>query len=334
MFWRLVDLGVRTKRFTVYWVGLYTKALGEKKVAVASASSNKSQAARELKVSRASLYYEKKIPCKDDELRRTIEALMLEHPGYGYRRVAIALGINRKRIQRVMQKYHLKPLRRAKTPKKEEDFGKPARECPDILSRLCPCVPNEVWVSDFTYIRFQGRFIYLATVLDGLTGEVLGAHIADRHDATFVLIAIQRAQQKEGTLPRWFHSDQGSEFNSETVAGWLIDHGTAISMSPKSSPWRNGAQESFFGRFKVEFGDVDRFSTLEELVEALYLHLAYFSHDRIKNRLKMSPHDFRQRWEAKYQQFLPTSTKISTSYESPPQTPPRGGPPSAAVTAS
>jgi hypothetical protein len=43
-----------------------------------------------------------------------------------------------------------------------------------------------------------------------------------------------------------------------------------ISMSPRSSPWWNGSQESFFGRFKVEFGDLDRFETLPDLVEALY----------------------------------------------------------------
>ena len=90
----------------------------EKKVAVASASSNKAQAARELGVSRSSLYYLRKLPCKDDELRGEIEALMKVHPGYGYRRMAIALSVNHKRVQRVMQKYHLKPLRRAKMPKK------------------------------------------------------------------------------------------------------------------------------------------------------------------------------------------------------------------------
>ncbi len=301
---------------------------------MASASSNKAQAARELGVSRSSLYYLRKLPCKDDELRREIEALMKVHPGYGYRRMAIALGVNHKRVQRVMQKYHLKPLRRAKMPKKEADLGKPARECPDTLSRFCPCVPNEVWISDFTFIRFQGRFIYLATVLDGFTGEVLGSDISLRHDASFVLTAIQRARQKEETLPGWFHSDQGSEFDSEAVAGWLIKNGTRISMSPKSSPWRNGAQESFFGRFKVEFGDFERFDTLGELVEALYLHLAYFSAVRIKNRLKMSPRAFREQWEARIQQALPTITRISTGYESPPQTPPRGGPPRALVDSS
>ena len=68
-------------------------------------------------------------------------------------------------------------------------------------------------------------------------------------------------------------------------------------MSFKSSPWWNGSQESFFGRFKVEFGDVDRFETLSDLVEALYRQLADHSNVRIKSELRMSPVQFRREWE-------------------------------------
>ena len=68
-------------------------------------------------------------------------------------------------------------------------------------------------------------------------------------------------------------------------------------MSPKSSPWRNGSQESFFGRFKVEFGDPNRFKTEGELIEELYVKIAYFRDSRIKNKLKMSPAKFRLAWQ-------------------------------------
>ena len=119
---------------------------------------------------------------------------------------------------------------------------------------------------------FRGGLSILQPCFDGFTGEVLGSDISLRHDASFVLTAIQRARQKEETLPGWFHSDQGSEFDSETVAGWLIKNGTRISISPKSRPRRNGAQESFFGRFKVEFGDFERFDTLEVRLPPIFDH--------------------------------------------------------------
>jgi hypothetical protein len=67
-------------------------------------------------------------------------------------------------------------------------------------------------------------------------------------------------------------------------------------MSPNSSPWRNGAQESFFVRFKVEFGDPDRFHSLGEFLEAIYTHIHYFAYGRIKNKLKMTPAEFRENW--------------------------------------
>lgn len=265
---------------------------------------SKAKIARELNVSRASLYYRHRMPAKDRELRRQIEVVMAENPGYGSPRVALALEINHKRIARVMKKFGLKPARRAKTPRKPGDRGRAPLPVPNIVKRLSPIVPHFVWVSDFTYIRFHSIFVYLCTVLDLFSGEVLGSNIGLRHDAEFVWMSIRRAVQKVERLPTWFHSDQGSEYASETVMSWLIARGTEISMSPKQSPWWNASQESFFGRFKVEFGDFDRFETLPDLVEALYQQLSYHSNERIKTELRMSPAQFRREWEERHQRML------------------------------
>jgi len=237
------------------------------------------------------------MPARDESLRREIEDLMLKHPGYGSPRVAIALKINEKRAARVMKKFGLKPARRSKTPRKPEDEGKEPLSRPNILRRLSPIAPNVVWASDFTFISYKGEFIYLCTVIDVFTGEVLGFNISRRHDAGFVRLAIERALRKAGTVPLWFHSDQGSEYASMEVASWLESLGITISMNPKGSPWCNGSQESFFGRYKVEFGDFSRFDTYAELLEELYSQLDYFSNFRIKTKLKMAPAEFRQCWE-------------------------------------
>ena len=259
-------------------------------------AGNKSAAARKLGVSRASLYYRKKLPERDEELRLEIERVMEAHPGYGYRRIALTLGINAKRAARVMRKFGLKPARRAKAPRKPQDVGREAAPYPDILSRMSPFAPDVVWVSDFTFIAWHGVWVYLATVLDLFSGVPLGFNISLSHDASFVKQAVVHAIARAGRLPEWFHSDQGNEYDSYEIASWFQAQGVKISMSPKSSPWRNGSQESFFGRFKVEFGDPERFETLAELIEALFQHLHYFTNLRIKNRLKMPPATFRARW--------------------------------------
>lgn len=277
-------------------------------------AENKSRMAKELGISRASLYYKRKMPEKDEELRRRIELVMQENPGYGSPRIAIALKVNKKRIARVMRKYGLKPARRSSTPRKPLDIGNQPLSHPNILARLCPVAPNVVWASDFTFISFRGEFIYLCTVIDVFTGEVLGFNISRRHDSSFVKLAIERAFKKTGAVPVWFHSDQGSEYASEDIRIWLIDQGINVSMNPKGSPWCNASQESFFGRFKVEFGDFQRFDTYAELLEELYSQLSYFSNIRIKTKLKMSPAQFRKCWEDK-------NKKLSTAYQSPPSTP-------------
>ena len=127
-----------------------------------------------------------------------------------------------------------------------------------------------------------------------LTGQVLGFNISRTHDAGFVLLAIRRAIERTGIVPQWFHSDQGSEYSSRIVRDFLTSHGINISMNPNSVPWCNGSQESFFGRFKVEFGEFDRFDTVAELLEELYQQLHYFPFERIKTKLRMSPAEFRQ----------------------------------------
>jgi len=222
---------------------------------------------------------------------------MEQNPGYGSPRVAIALKINEKRAARVMRKFGLKPARRSKTPRKPEDQGNAPLSHPNILGRLSPIAPNVVWVSDFTFISYKGEFIYLCTVIDAYTGEVLGFNISRRHDAGFVRLAIERALRATNERPLWFHSDQGSEYASEKVAAWLASLGITVSMNPKGSPWCNGSQESFFGRFKVEFGDFGRFDTYADLLEEIYSQLNYFSNLRIKTKLKMAPAEFRQHWE-------------------------------------
>lgn len=290
-------------------------------MAVAELGSKK-RLAEELGVSRASLYYRPKMPAKDDELRRRVEAVMLENPGYGSPRVAIALGINEKRAARVMRKFGLKPARRSKTPRKPDDIGREPEAFSNILSKLTPIAPDTVWASDFTFISYGGKFIYLCTVIDVFTGEVLGFNISRSHDARFVRLAIERAIQRAGDIPVWFHSDQGSEYASALVLDWLQGIGVTISMNPKGSPWCNGSQESFFGRFKTEFGDFHRFETLADLLEALYAQLDYFSNRRIKTKLRMAPAQFREKWLTVQRQLSTPTHRNPQVMSLPPRAPP------------
>ena len=257
------------------------------------------------------LYYKHRRPQADEALRVQIEVVLLKHPGYGYRRVADELKINWKRAHRVMKLYGLRPARRCKTPRKQLDENRPEQSFPDITRKICPIAPDELWVSDFTFIQFHGRFIYFATILDAFTREVLGLAIMRTHTAELVCRALHMAIEGAEKLPTWYHSDQGSEYVSEEIQRVLTAHHIEISMSPKASPWRNGKQESFFGRFKVEFGDPERFETLPELMEEIYRTVAYYNSERIHSWHRATPLSAREKWNENFKKF-------STTSESPP----------------
>ena len=85
------------------------------------AQVSKSVACAKVAVSRNSLYYKPKLPAKDLILKQQIEAVLIEHKSYGHRRVAIALGINKKRVSRVMKLFNIKCKKSRKKPRFKKD---------------------------------------------------------------------------------------------------------------------------------------------------------------------------------------------------------------------
>ena len=260
---------------------------------VKNPSVNKTKLAKELGISRSSLYYKPKREQIDLEIKSQIESVMIDNPSYGHKRIAIALKLNKKRIRRVMKKYGLKPYRSRYKPPKPEDENKPETIYPNLIKTICPIRPNIIWASDFTYIKYKGRFIYLATIIDIYTREIIGWNISRFHNKYLVLGALKDALEKTNSLPIYLHSDQGSEYDSEDYTKYAESLGIQISMSKKSSPWENGFQESYYSNFKVDLKDPESFDTLGELIEAINQTIFYYNTERIHGKLKMSPKSFR-----------------------------------------
>jgi putative transposase len=267
-----------------------------------SIPKTKKMLALELGISRSSLYYTPKRQVIDLEVKAQIKTVLNDNPAYGHKRIAIELQLNHKRILRVMKKYGIKPYRRrSKKPRKLDDEGKPAVQIINVSKILCPIVPHLVWVSDFTYIKFQGRFVYLATLMDLYTREIVGWNISRFHNTALVLGALEDALKRAVHLPKYLHSDQGSEYDSQKYQEAVKKVDVTYSMSDKGSPWQNGFQESFYGKFKVDLGRTDRYDTLGELIEAIHLQLNYYNKKRIHSKLKMAPVQFKQKFVARLQ---------------------------------
>lgn len=202
----------------------------------------KKQLAAIMELSRSFLYYQPKQAVVDRELRKQIEVVMRINPSYGHKRIALAFGlgkVNKKRVLRIMKKYHLQPRRTRKRLRKKKDENKPAVQYLNLVESLSQKPINQpdlVWVSDFTYLKFQQSFIYLATILDQFTREVVGWHLSGSHNQALVLGALVYAlKNSRYSVPQYLHSDQGSEYISQAYTELVKSLGIQISMSRKRS---------------------------------------------------------------------------------------------------
>lgn len=260
----------------------------------------KTKLSEEMGLSRQALYYKHKQPEKDLLTKEEIEKVLKDHPSYGHKRIAIELTINKKRVLRVMKIFNIKPYkRRIKHPLKPDDLKKLPAEYKNEIKYLCPIKPNVIWAGDFTYIKFHNQFIYLATIIDVFTREIIGWTVSGKHDRFMVLDAYNMAKQKTGLVPIYHHSDQGSEYDSCDYANTLEKDKVIISMSEKGHPWENGFQESFYSNFKLDLGWTNQFETLPELIEAIHLQIYYYNTKRIHTKLKTNPQSFRVQYHIK-----------------------------------
>ncbi|KAF0249215.1 MAG: integrase catalytic subunit [bacterium] len=141
-------------------------------------TTTKQAMAQKLGVARSTLYYQPKLKSKDQLLKEQIKGVWKTFPAYGHKRLALALKVNKKRMCRVMKLFGLKPpRRRSQKPVKPEDIGKPEIYIPNLLldENRKPIVvtkPDFAWSQDFTYLNFNGKWHYVATVIDLYTREI------------------------------------------------------------------------------------------------------------------------------------------------------------------
>ncbi|MGS0896643.1 IS3 family transposase [Burkholderia stagnalis] len=114
--------------------------------------------------------------------------------------------------------------------------------------------PNQVWCGDITYVWAQGRWHYLAVVLDLFTRRVVGWAFSTRPDADLVVQALEMAYEQRGRPQGLlFHSDQGGQYASRKFRQRLWRYRIQQSMSRRGNCWDNSPMERLFRSFKTEW---------------------------------------------------------------------------------
>jgi putative transposase len=257
--------------------------------------------------SRSSYYYQPK-PQNETEVKSAIEEVVAEWPTYGYRRVTKQLqrqgwDINKKRVHRLMRKMGLllKTKRKArKTTNSEHDFPR----YPNRVQDLEIVHPDQVWVSDITYIRLRDEFVYLAVIMDVFTRSIRGWHLGRSLDQTLTLIALDRALASH--TPKIHHSDQGIQYAAATYIQMLQAVDADISMAEIGEAWQNGYAERLIRTIKEEEVDLSDYECYIDAVSQLarFLNDVYM-HKRIHSSLGyLTPAEFEQQWHRGHEQPL------------------------------
>jgi putative transposase len=249
--------------------------------------------------SRSSYYYQPNL--KDEtEVKSAIQNVAAEWPTYGYRRVTKQLhrqgwDINKKRVRRLMGEMGLlgKTKRKArKTTNSEHDFPR----YPNLVQGLEIVRPDQVWVSDITYIRLCYEFVYLAVIMDVFTRSIRGWHLGRSLDQSLTLIALDRALAEH--KPEIHHSDQGIQYAATAYIEMLRAVHAEISMAESGEAWQNGYAERLIRTIKEEEVDLTDYEDYNDAVSQLarFLNDVYM-HKRIHSSLGyLTPAEFEERW--------------------------------------
>lgn len=171
---------------------------------------------------------------------------------------------------------------------------------PNILARNFKASrPNEKWVTDITYIRVNGKWLYLAAVMDLFSKAIVGWSLATHMMDSLIREAFEMAvSRRKITGSLVVHSDQGIQYRSNEYQQSLLSHGCQISMSRKGNCWDNAAMESFFSRLKVELVYVESFTNFKQAKLLIFEYIEVF-YNRIRRHSAnnyLSPLQFEQQF--------------------------------------
>jgi len=234
-------------------------------------------------------------------LKVAIKDVAAEWPTYGYRRVTAQLRrqewlVNRKRVQRLMRLMGLQAKtkrRKRRTTNSEHDFPR----YPNLVQDLEIVWPEQIWVSDITYVCLHYGFVYLAVIMDVFTRGIRGWHLGRGLDHTLTLTALQRALAKH-PAPEIHHSDQGVQYAATAYTQTLRDVNVQISMADVGAAWQNGYAERLIRTIKEDEVDLSEYIDYNDAYRQLGRFLDdVYMHKRIHSSLGyLTPAEFEEQW--------------------------------------
>ncbi|MBZ0091062.1 IS3 family transposase [Burkholderia cenocepacia] len=196
-------------------------------------------------------------------------------------------------VERLMRQQGLQGVRRGKRVRTTR--SDPKAPCPlDRVNRQFKADrPNQLWVSDFTYVSTWQGWLYVAFVIDVFARRIVGWRVATSMTTDFVLDALEQAlyaRQPEGDGTLVHHSDRGSQYVSIRYSERLSEAGIAPSVGSRGDSYDNALAETINGLYKAELIHRRAPWKTREAVELATLEwVAWFNHHRLMEPLGYIP---------------------------------------------
>jgi putative transposase len=234
------------------------------------------RAARLMGVGWSTWLYREKVRPFDEVLRRRLREMAAIYVRYGYRRLTVLLRregwkVNAKRVYRLYAEERL--IVRIKQRRK---IARRQRVATPMATG-----PNQLWSMDFVSDKLaDGLSFRIFTAVDQFTRECVGLEADRSMTGKHVVQALERARAERGSLPIGITVDNGSEFCSRALEAWAIERGVQLFFIRPGRPVENAFIESFNGRLRDEFLNVEWFSSLEDARQKLAKFREHYNHQR------------------------------------------------------
>jgi putative transposase len=219
----------------------------------------------------------------------------------GYRQMTIKLNreynltLNYKRIYRLMKILHIQSVCRKK--RKTYIHSTPEITAENILNREFSANNfGEKWLTDVTEMKYGiGGKAYLSAILDLGDKSIVAFVLGHSNNNELVFKTFDIAHKEYPDASPLFHSDRGFQYTSKRFHKKLVDAGMTQSMSRVSRCIDNGPMEAFWGMMKSEMYYLKKFSSYDDLEDAICEYIEYYNNHRYQKRLNcMTPLEYRQ----------------------------------------
>lgn len=219
---------------------------------------------------------------KREEIKEKVLKVWLTYPMYGYPRITkffnekLNFPVSRHLIYHVMSELGIRS-RMVKKMKKPESYSE-VKQLPNLIRSMNDW--SKILLTDITYIPMKGKWIYLASLYNPQTRQVLAHKVGENMTKELATSVISKSVLQVHHT-EIIHSDMGSQYTSDLFENTLNRYHIKHSYSRKGCPGDNARIESFHSILKREYINFQSFRNIDEAIAGIDAYIRWYNSERI-----------------------------------------------------